>query len=68
MLLMFTGCRKGEILGLKWEHIDWQNKCLRLPDSKTGKKIVPLGTPALELLKDLPKIEEDPQTVVEERS
>ena len=65
-LLMFTGCRKGEILSLEWEHIDWQNKCLRLPDSKTGHKIVPLGTPALELLKDLPRVEENPYVLPSE--
>ena len=37
--------------------MDWENKCLLLPDSKTGQKIVPLGAPALELLSSLPKVE-----------
>ena len=39
---------------------------LRLPDSKTGHKIVPLGTPALELLKDLPRVEENPYVLPSE--
>ena len=56
-LLIFTGCRKSEILTLKWEYVDWENKFLRLPDSRTGQKIVPLGAPALELLSALPKVE-----------
>ncbi|HEY9080485.1 tyrosine-type recombinase/integrase [Magnetovibrio sp.] len=56
-LLIYTGCRKSEILTLKWDYIDWNARCLRLPDSKTGQKIVPLGTPALEVLKDIEKIE-----------
>ena len=28
MLLIFTGCRRGEIAGLKWECVDWQNNQL----------------------------------------
>lgn len=28
MLLIFTGCRRGEIAGLKWECIDWENNQL----------------------------------------
>ena len=59
-LLMFTGARKSEILTLKWEFIDWQRSCLRLPDSKTGAKVVPLGRPAMELLAALPKVGENP--------
>jgi integrase len=60
MLLLFTGCRKSEILTLRWRYIDWDNGLLRLPDSKTGAKIVPLGKPALDLLRSLPVIENDP--------
>ena len=56
-LLVFTGCRKAEILTLKWDYVDWNHKCLRLPDSKSGQKTVPLGAPALELLSVLPKVE-----------
>jgi integrase len=52
-LLLFTGCRKSEILTLKWEHVDFERQCLRLPDSKTGAKTVPLGAPALALLSGL---------------
>lgn len=42
-LLMLTGCRKSEILTLEWAWVDWRKSCLRLPDSKTGAKVVPLG-------------------------
>ena len=28
MLLIFTGCRRGEIAGLKWDCIDWKNNQL----------------------------------------
>ena len=49
-LLLFTGCRLGEILSLRWTHVDWSAGCLRLPDSKTGAKDVALGEPALEII------------------
>jgi len=56
-LLIFTGCRKSEILTLQWRFIDWERSLLRLPDSKTGAKNVPLGKPALDVLWTLPKLE-----------
>ena len=49
-LLLLTGCRKSEILGLRWEDVDLERSCLRLPDSKTGAKTVLLGAAALQLL------------------
>ena len=49
-LLLLTGCRKGEILSLRWEHVDFERQCLRLPDSKTGAKVVPLAAAAVRLL------------------
>ena len=55
--LILSGCRKSEILSLKWEEIDFQRGYLNLPDSKTGQKIVPLGAPALELLASQPRID-----------
>lgn len=50
-LLILTGCRKTEILSLRWEWVDWRNGCLRLPDSKTGARIVPCADVALRLLR-----------------
>lgn len=50
-LLMLTGCRKSEILTLEWAWVDWRKSCLRLPDSKTGAKVVPLADAAAEVLK-----------------
>lgn len=52
-LLLLTGCRKNEILSLRWEYVDFERGALRLPDSKTGAKVVPLGEPALAVLKGL---------------
>src|SRR5690606_17776216 len=38
-LLMLTGARSGEILGLKWDWVDLDEGLLRLPGSKTGAKV-----------------------------
>ena len=46
-LLAFTGARKSEITCVKWPEIDFERQCLRLGDSKTGAKVIPLGPPAL---------------------
>jgi integrase len=52
-LLLLTGCRKNEILSLQWDHVDFERQCLRLPESKTGAKTIPLAAPALAILSDL---------------
>ncbi|HEV2551130.1 MAG TPA: tyrosine-type recombinase/integrase [Stellaceae bacterium] len=52
-LLLLTGARLSEILTLEWRMVDLERKCLRLPDSKTGRKVIPLGAPALKVLKHL---------------
>lgn len=52
-LLVLTGARRNEIASLKWEHVDFERKAFRLPDSKTGAKVVPLGAPALAVLNGL---------------
>jgi integrase len=55
-LLLLTGCRKGEIANLRWDHVDFERECLRLPDSKTGARVVYLNAPARALLEELPRM------------
>lgn len=52
-LLIFTGARVSEILGLRWEYINWESNTAELPDSKTGKKTLHLPPAALEVLNGL---------------
>ncbi|HMR33091.1 MAG TPA: site-specific integrase [Geminicoccaceae bacterium] len=54
-LLVFTGCRMSEVLTLRWEHVDFGRSRLRLPDSKTGAKVVYLNTAARDVLTALPR-------------
>ena len=42
-LLMLTGCRKSEILSLQWTDIDLEAGELRLRESKTGPRAVPVS-------------------------
>ncbi|MEM8995419.1 MAG: site-specific integrase, partial [Acidobacteriota bacterium] len=67
-LLILTGCRSAEILGLRWEDVDFERKCLRLPDSKTGKRTVLLNEPALEILLALEPQGDKPHVVPGEKS
>ena len=62
-LLMLSGCRRNEVLSLEWDWIDFERAALRLPDSKTGAKVVALGAPALELLQSLPRIDGNPHVI-----
>jgi integrase len=50
-LIALTGCRRSEILNLKWPEIDLANACLRLGDTKTGASVRPLPLAAQAILK-----------------
>ena len=52
-LLLLTGCRKGELLTLKWR--DYREGKLFLRDSKSGPRTVWLSSAARELLDQLPR-------------
>lgn len=59
-LLLFTGCRRDEVLSLKWDYVDLDARCLRLPDSKTGAKAVYLNDAAVEVLESIKKFPDNP--------
>ena len=56
-LLIFTGARRGEVLTLKWEHVNLERGVLALPTSKTGFKQIMLNAAAIRVLSALPRVE-----------
>ena len=54
-LLMLTGCRCMEILSLRWDEVDLERGELRLRDSKTGPRTVPLSPAAARVLVNRPR-------------
>ena len=52
-LLLMTGCRKSELVTLRWR--DYRNGHLHLCDSKSGPRMVWLSSPARRILDDLPR-------------
>jgi integrase len=52
-LLLLTGCRREEILKLKWENISLESSTLFLPEGKTGSRYVQLNGAAIDVLRNL---------------
>ena len=52
-LLLLTGCRRGEIMGLRWSEV--HDGMLALADTKTGPRTVPLGSRARAILDRQPR-------------
>ena len=65
---MLTGCRLSEIQKLRWEHVDLDAGELKLPDTKTGGRAVPLAPSAVRLLTSLPRDEDNPWVILGKRS
>ena len=53
--LMLTGLRVSEVLGIKWENIEFETGRLVLETTKTGRRGHDLPAPALAILSDLPR-------------
>ena len=62
-LLMLTGCRRSEILTLRWDDVDRSSGELRLRDSKTGARMVPLTSAAAEVLAGIPRVQDNPWVI-----
>jgi integrase len=48
--IALTGCRRSEMIKLKWSEADTDASCLRLEDSKEGESIRAIGLPVIEYL------------------
>jgi len=56
LLGLETAMRRGEILKAKWDHIDWENRTLKLPKEVTKtetERLVPLSSLAIAILKTI---------------
>ena len=67
-MLLITGARRGEILGLKWANVDWDEKCIHIcnnllyspskgiylttPKTKKSRRPIKLPAETMELLKE----------------
>ena len=55
-LALETAMRQGELIRLRWEHIDLNRRTAHLPDTKNGEsRTVPLSTTAIRVLRALPR-------------
>jgi len=60
---MLTGCRLSEITTLKWDYVDIKARELRLPDSKTGAKVVHFGKTVVDVLNGIKKLDDNPYVI-----
>ena len=60
---MLTGCRKSEILTLRWAGVDRMAGEFRLRDGKHGPRVVPLTTSALKGLDGIERVEGNPGVI-----
>ena len=61
-VLALTGCRRSEVIKLRWNEVDVEGSCLRLTDSKEGASVRPVGLPVLEYFES--RCEEDAEGYV----
>ena len=52
-MLTYTGCRKREILTLKWADVQLDQNCIHFKKSKTGEKIIPLNNLSKAVLENI---------------
>jgi len=58
MLLLLTGARRNEVTFAKWDYVDWKNKTLLVPKSKSGRpRVIALNQSAIALLTAMPRLE-----------
>lgn len=57
LFALHTGMRRGEILGLRWQDVDFKNEVAMIPAERAkGKRnrFIPLNSVAMDVLKELP--------------
>jgi integrase len=58
-LAALTGCRRGELLSLRWDDVNVERKVMFIAETKNGEpKAVPLNLLAIEVLECLPQTDD----------
>ncbi|MXP29314.1 tyrosine-type recombinase/integrase [Porphyrobacter algicida] len=52
-LWILTGCRRQEIVELKWDEVDFERGLMRLADTKTGQSVRPLSGATAAMLRSI---------------
>jgi len=64
LLLLLTGARRNEITHARWDYIDWTNRTLLVPKSKSGRpRVIALNQAAIALLSATPRLPGNPYIV-----
>jgi integrase len=66
-LLIFTGARRGEVLGLTWDQVELERGLLRLAESKTGLRVIHLNAAAVAILERIPRVGGNEHVIVGDR-
>ncbi|QTD57949.1 hypothetical protein [Parasphingorhabdus cellanae] len=66
-LVLLTGFRRTEALGLKHDWIDEKSNCVYFPSTKTGNQIRVISSHAIALIKAQPIIGDNPRMFTGER-
>lgn len=68
VLCVETAMRKGEVMSLEWQNIDFKKRTAKLFDTKNGEdRVVPLSSTAVAMLESLKKKDEDEKVVTLQR-
>jgi integrase len=60
-VLLLTGARRNEITHAKWEYVNWDQRTLFVPRSKSGRsRLIRLNSSALEVLRSTPRLGDNP--------
>jgi integrase len=54
-VILLTGARENEVLGLQWDHVDWTWNRLTLSDKVEDQRVIPLTKCVRQLLGSLPR-------------
>ena len=56
-VIALSGCRRGEVFGLRKTEVDAPHSCFRFGDTKSGQQMRPLGSAVFEVMAEAPMVE-----------